>query len=666
MSTYLCVSPAGPGRWEVAGSEDPTPTLQREGLVSVIYGAFEPDAPSIPADGALALFFVASPRKMLNRAMVELGSETKRAMFITHGLACVGIVGQSVTELTDLALALAPDVTGYEVWPLVDSHLEISDLIFQEPEQVEFVAPTVVSEDGLPYEAAAQVRQLNANLQMTASKAARYAPELLPTLHSVANLADDTVTSTSTALEGGVGEIERTQLKHDATALLVELNAGLTMLYSQLITGGVPLVRESYPVAEYSLLGIGSAVRALIAVYAHLNTAFQKSNYLARIDAAYTTAAPFPVWIHRLDLDYTEWETSTLRLSDLPDVAMAPENYRQHLLYFSSRYGFHETLTTMSASWQCVHASATRAWNLLTLSHEFVHAHVREIVDVTLARYSYAELAELATNDNPQNPWDSLSMVFIGAMRYGDRVRNDLPMISGKNPNYRSPGWQKETDAATIEYLIEGRARRVLQELIVHSLDYLYVYDGRAELYLASIWGSWSYVQSIMKRLHHYCLRSLVALSASDATHTDDKTAYRVAEDRLARVLEALAAEDDGGVASRALEYLTSDPGKYRLQAEFQQAYYVARFTRSLLFDRRISGELRTDSTTEVLNGVPSYPFGPGEYPAEAIESPTEFLLDRFADFSAGRSVDQIQFESLWQLLVLADSGRQEVLAPTT
>jgi hypothetical protein len=657
VTTYLCVRPTDNGDWTVFTSPDPTPCLGSEGLASAIFGAFEAPAPAVPADGVIALLFADSPRQLLNDAMVNLPAHAKSSMFVTHGLACAGIVSASIEDAEATIDLLGESVSGWELWPIAGGVLAPDNMVHRPPPQRAYEPLATIDETDLPFESVAQVRQLNANLQMLAAKASRYAPELLPTLHKVSSLGTETAGAIRSLIATDGDDLSLVQLRHDSTALLVELNAGVTMLYSQLLTGGTPLVRESYPVAEYSLLGIGTASRALMGLYRHLNGVFGSSNYLARIEAAYETGEAFPAWVSRLNLDYGVWEASSLRLANLPAAADAPENHREHILYFSSRYGFHETLNTMSASWQCVHASATRAWNLLTLSHEFVHAHIREIVDVTLERFTYAELASIMNDDDPGSPWESLATAFMSSMLFADRVRRDLPQISAANPSYRSPGWKRTADASVAEYLIEGRSRRVLQELIVHSLDLLYVYDGRADLYLASIWGSWSYVQSILKRLHHYCLRSLVALAAADAEHTDEQTAYASAESRLKEVFERLADEPHGDVARRALQYMTTDPGKYRLQAEFQQAYYVARLTRTMLFDNTISHGLRLDETTEVVDGVARYTFEPGQYPSEAVQSPTEFLLDRFSSYGPDRNSDEIEFESVWQLLLLVDSG---------
>jgi len=53
-------------------------------------------------------------------------------------------------------------------------------------------------------------------------------------------------------------------------------------------------------------------------------------------------------------------------------------------VYFSSRWGFHQTVQSVSVSWQCINGNAALDWNLLTLSHEFLHAHLRELLDELL------------------------------------------------------------------------------------------------------------------------------------------------------------------------------------------------------------------------------------------------------------------------------------------
>jgi hypothetical protein len=128
-------------------------------------------------------------------------------------------------------------------------------------------------------------------------------------------------------------------------------------------------------------------------------------------------------------MDFAAWESSPVRLNNL-DPPADEVHGRLHVLHFSSRYGFHETMNTMSASWQCVYASASRDWNLLTLSHEFLHAHVREIIALVFHDLSYGDIVRILAEDNPANAGEAMAAVIVGAMHHAKRVRDELPKIT--------------------------------------------------------------------------------------------------------------------------------------------------------------------------------------------------------------------------------------------
>ncbi|MDO8723253.1 MAG: hypothetical protein Q7J31_13670, partial [Syntrophales bacterium] len=52
------------------------------------------------------------------------------------------------------------------------------------------------------------------------------------------------------------------------------------------------------------------------------------------------------------------------------------------LPYFSGRLGFRETEHTISAAVQSLEAGSDLEWSLLTVTHELLHGHVRNLITV--------------------------------------------------------------------------------------------------------------------------------------------------------------------------------------------------------------------------------------------------------------------------------------------
>ena len=197
---------------------------------------------------------------------------------------------------------------------------------------------------------------------------------------------------------------------------------------------------------------------------------------------------------------------------------------------------------------------------------------------------------------------------------------------------------------------------RYFQELVVHVLDLLYTFGGDVNRYLAAIWQSWSTVPSVTERIHDYLLRSLCALAAESAMpDRDEKPVFAAVHQQAGEILEIVHEDFSSPVIAEALAYLRSDIGEARLRAEFSQAYYVTRLTKTFFFDPDVAAELRRDPLASVADGSDrQYVFEPGDYPDGKVESPLAFLSDRFGHETAAAD-DGLEFASTWHLLLLVD-----------
>jgi hypothetical protein len=633
--------------------EAPHEPLSNAGAVSPIFGAFGGSPPALPQSGAVVLLFPKSPRLALHAIANNWSEEERSTAFVSHGLASVGFFAHTPERAQDLAASLAHVVDGSEIWPFVDRVVVEDELLRVEPEPAPgFPRADPLDDSDLPYDAATQVRQLSANLSAFAPLAARYAAEYAELVSwlqaNVQAVSNEIRTLTSST------DPSEVQLRNDLTATLVELNAGLTMLQSQLLSGTHPHALNRYAVAEYSLLGIGGVVRGMWRFYRHLSDKLRRGDHLGRIANAYEIGSPFPIFANRQTANFEAWETSKIRLDQLKRSDESATTSRLHILYFSSRYGFHETLNTMSASWQCVYASASRDWNLLTLSHEFLHAHVRELVAQILGRFTYAEIEEIIRKNAPETPWESMAGAMVSILHHTSRVRRDAPPLQITSSSQEIKGWKSVPSEQQVANLLEGQMRRYLQEILVHTLDYLYVYDGSDALYIGSIWGSWSYVPSVVKRLPHYVLRSLLALAGRSDTALTEDSAFADAFSRLESVFAEL---DAGGNAltGAALSFMRSEEGRKRLEIEFEQAYFICRLARTFLFDQKTAREIQEDQLTLVVNNVDTYGLIPGEIPDGPIESPTQFIIDQFSSYPQTPENGGRAYESLWQVLLMID-----------
>jgi hypothetical protein len=629
----------------------------RGGLVSPVFPAFRVATDDLdPSVTGLLLCFPESPSALLTFIQNEMPRGLASRTMMSYGLASVVLIGE-VNELRDFATHQRPFLRASELWPLQNRILNDKD--------IERFVRDVPSEDraaiatgGLEYDAACQVRQLNVNLAFALHRASVYAPELVGAFGEIGDAAARLVEKLRFD-PGGPQTTDEVRQHHHYVSQVLQVNAGLAMVISQTLGGTPPLLNSEYPVGEYGLLGIGAAARALWSFYHHLRRSFLDANHGSGLSEKAKTLPPFEPFLNWAELDYNVWDASTARLACLlPAAGLAPS---PHLLHFSSRFGFHETEYTLGASWQSVHASSSREWHLLTVTHEFIHSQVRQI---TSAIYpddtDWARLSRLFEGEKPRNALESMQVALIVAMQHYTVGRENSAAIAAGRPLGEESGYVPEPSPEQLQEILADQLR-YFQEVVVHVLDFLYTFHGVSSTYLAAIWQSWSTVPSVTERIHDYLLRSLCALASGAVMPKRDareafRTVVRIAEDDL----EALAHRFSSPVVRQAVDYLKSTDGRRRLEPEFLQAYYIARLTRVFFFDPRVATTLRADDLTALgTDGDRRYVVDPGEFPDTAIESPLAFLSDRF-EHETLNAGPELEFASLWQLLLLTDPTRKD------
>jgi hypothetical protein len=299
----------------------------------------------------------------------------------------------------------------------------------------------------------------------------------------------------------------------------------------------------------------------------------------------------------------------------------------------------------------------SREWHLLTVTHEFIHSQVRHLTAVIFAADTdWDRLAKVVAGEaEPASAVESMQVVLSqGMLRYAAARVTSPSLKEGSEPliveGYNARPTGDELRATAAEEI------RYVQEIVVHVLDFLYTFPSEPGRYLAAIWQSWSTVPSVTERIHDYLLRSLCALAADAAMpDRDERAVFASVREATLDHLRELAGDFDSPVVTEAVSYLDSAIGLKRLQFEFSQTYYIARFTRVFFYDEAVATALRTDDLTTLADTSGRlYPFEPGEYPDASIQSPLAFLSDRFGAETQSAGADS-EFASLWQQLLVID-----------
>jgi hypothetical protein len=195
----------------------------------------------------------------------------------------------------------------------------------------------------------------------------------------------------------------------------------------------------------------------------------------------------------------------------------------------------------------------------------------------------------------------------------------------------------------------------MVHEIVVHVLDYLYVYDAREDDYINSIWSSWSLIPSVNERIEHYLLRTICAMSASGSETMPSQAVFGDCVARLRSVLKSIEIRPRLRPAiSRAIALLEDETSLKRLGTEFMGARYIVHIAKAFLYDPELNADLIRDINTTIQDGRTTYALEVGDYPGDDIESPIAFLLDRFSGYSDQGGAPAVEYETLWQMLQLS------------
>jgi hypothetical protein len=573
----------------------------------------------------------------------------------THGLASVVLVlprslnPSDVVGTSDNHAVAESGLVAMEVWPMMDGVVSRSAIEVREFAQETACTFACVDNTDLRFDARNEVDQFNANLHYVWRLAGRFVPELRPLLDHV---FEDVQEAADVMRTSNVVQLEP-EVYAGYLSLLVETNACLTLLTSQLGAVLPPLAATPYCVGKYSLLGVGTAVRSLMRLYSFLNESFRKERILDQLHEM----KPYPPFDRDLEphqRDHLSRNNSQARL--LRQNGTCADKTRQHIVYLSTRNGFHATTETISVSWQCLQASASREWNLLTFSHEFLHTHVSELLDEVLLPRNESELLSLcaAANKRPTANWDENSkQLLVRALQWIHLIPS--MKITGLAP-FSKVFLESELDEGDIQSLISNHAR-FLEEIVVHILDFVYFYDSNDDLFVDALWRSWGFVPFVRLNIESYVLRTLLALSVRWSPENGLQGAF---DDALARLTKALGrippAGSGGSLAQQALRLLDDNKAKggrrSSLWTQFQGLYDVVWWSGRYLALDSLHGSLVEDTlAAEDDEGVLAYATAVGSYLPEEIQSPVGFLLDGFRRLSVDSESEELEAASLWLLL---------------
>lgn len=635
-------------------------------------------------DFFLCFAFPGSPFSTIGKLVARLNDERIASLWFSHGLASLIVITQNRENIVDILHLLNGEISGYEIWTV--SNGIIID--------AECHSPTVVSQSfalpdylALAPDVVSLIEEYINSFMVLRHRATSYFPEHLKVIEGIHADVTNTIDHLRFLSFDNVEQPDPCQFdeytlrkikEHPEDKInniqflidqILSINATISYIVTQCYSGVIPILEHECPIRSFSLLGVGRASIALAKIYESVNNVFSRYP-IPRVLAEHYEVdfTQIPIFKNLTYYDVERWrELSTLLDRKLKIARYVDGDQMCHLSYFSARFGFRETINTISAAIQALSCGATTRWSLTTLTHEYLHAHVRAIMAVLFQEASeeqfrdvYEAFAKIETKSESTveiSLRKRLAFILLSScesITSGRKTANKI--LTGDRTNNRSLSLNCEQYYQYLKLHYKD-----INEFLVHTLDFLYFYEGDQTLYIKTIWISWSTIPEIQQRLHHYLLRTLLAVSVTVRGSVDERF------DLTRR--EVIATFDDI-IKTNACQYehiikLAKSILEDRIQAEairaqFYGALRIADMAFYFLHSSFVHRDIKVDDLQVMgTDAVPHYEIFSPEFQDQDIKSPIAFILDKTRDrLKSPPETDYLKLlrDSCWELIVISSA----------
>jgi hypothetical protein len=408
------------------------------------------------------------------------------------------------------------------------------------------------------------------------SRAAAVYPPMFAKLSAVAEAAGITVQKHQ---DGKLSVLEM-------QSHLLSMNAALSRFSSQAFSGIPPIQSTECHFWIHSLLGTGTANLALSNLVEFVQNVLGEARIRERLTLLenHRDGVPTKEEMVRdpklLDFDLMG-QTDDTAISKSPIVPL--------ITYFSGRDGFSSQLETLSAPLTTLAECNSYRSNLLTVTHEISHIFVRSALTAlspTLGEDRDFVVARKIARPGfvPTNHLEAARQLLIEGVITMDIARTNLS--------------EDQTEARLPE-LFE-RWRSEVQEILVHTFDFLYFHQGDPKFYVTSIWHSWCSIPGISERVPEYLMRTLCSVAAK-LLENGTKTLFDASVASTRDLLEQMRPSVDPGsnyvgLALDRLNRMAAEPELERqMRRDFAARIYLVRLVRIYLFSDLLAAQLFAD-----------------------------------------------------------------------
>lgn len=434
----------------------------------------------------------------------------------------------------------------------------------------------------------------------------------------------------------------------------VPLSALAQNFFRQALCGSSPILNSNFEPGYYSLLGTGTAFIGLFNIYVQSREVFSVVSDVDYIESQFSIAKSpknpdmkdLFAWVKRLEKD----EIQTIDSACRDDVSWEREF---HVVYFSNRLGFRETLHSITAAIQSLSLSSLPPWNICTFFHEFIHSHLRSVfskiypyLSVRTKSQFTSIYEQLGHRSNPNFESKNL-LTFIQSLFMSTAVLL-TELENGKN-------FMKNAKKDKVVHSLR-KWHHHLNEIIAHILDFHYFYKTQKDIYVKAIWSSWLKLPFIHSRIDEYLLRTICTLATVEEG-SDEEVFHTCASLLQNNLLPEMKKYDfcDNELLDVVQERL-EEPSM--LLQRFSLIYSFTYTVSHVFVSSKIVGLLTDPDASEQNDESYSLEIPPETFEDREISSSVNFLQDymrhifRNEDFP--NSFESTEFRTLWLLFAIA------------
>jgi hypothetical protein len=606
--------------------------------------------------------------------------------WFTHGLASVIVFAPDSKCMDLLKDSCQGELIALEVWTLEEGVVSHSDVtIYRDPPIQRSDGFTLSDYSELPEDMQFYLREVQHQIDHVVYHSQRWAPGLLPLFlslvswvnraiqevgHSERALSSDSAMhSAGLASESQQAMVSFKMKQYFFLDNLIQLSSMLSYVVTQGFSCRPPVLETSgCPIQSHSLFGVGAAVRGLFALSTKIERVFERFPIGPVLSKAASTLSGVQVFTDTNRYDPRVWRASDQAsgkwFSSMRPFLEVPRT-RSKLMAFSGRKSFRATEFGATVPAHCLWANDTARWSLMTVTHELLHAHVKDLIEAILHEQSNPDgyenslrefLKYLAEGDQfPSDPGPplpnlgiSLRLIILNfcycALWFDEFEMNNRRRRRNGKDALEKPS-KRPSNLPTLEEMKEilRMGKPELSEIMTSVLDFNYFYACDTNLYLGFVWASWSKIPKVWHEIDVYLLRTLSVI----ATKFDGPCSKRFpkAVDTLMAALRAIEKrKGEEAIVSRALKLLEDQVFVLDLEHRFGPRVYIADATAIFLMSTELKAELGSD--------VDSQAGTIDENNETIVELPFHLVLEALKDVVSGKQkTEEVEYRSCRLLL---------------